>query len=120
MKTAIIAIFLLLASVTGCTKEPVALDVSGLKEASTSFDQENVAPFLARVASLFKSGFGSKEATVLADSINDLPIESTAMWEYAVSIDGKTERLVVLAFKDDVDTPDIYFYSSPAVADAIS
>ena len=81
-----------------------------------NFDQEGVGPFLAELSHSFASGLELGQAATLAESIDSLPVEQTGNWEYKVTANGTTERLVVVAFKDDVDAPDLAFYSSPELA----
>ena len=81
-----------------------------------NFDQEGVGPFLVELSQSFASGLDASQADTLAQSIHSLPVEQTGNWEYKVVANGKTERLVVVAFKDDVDAPDLAFYSSPELA----
>ena len=81
-----------------------------------NFDQEGVGPFLAELSGSFTSGLGPSQAKQLAQSIDALPVEQTGSWEYEVVANGKAERLVVVAFKDDVDAPDLAFYASPELS----
>jgi hypothetical protein len=109
------AIVVLLLSFSGlsCAQQVPPIDVSGLSEASMNFDQEGVGPFLAELSHSLTSGLEPAHADALAQSIESLPVEQTGNWEYKVIANGKAERLVVVAFKDDVDAPDLAFYSSP-------
>lgn len=108
-------ILLLSFSGASCAQQ-TPIDVSGLSEASMNFDQDGVGPFLAELSRSFASGLDASQADALARSIDSLPVEQTGSWEYKVVANGKTERLVVVAFKDDVDAPDLAFYSSPDLA----
>ncbi|MEJ1097010.1 MULTISPECIES: hypothetical protein [unclassified Pseudoxanthomonas] len=81
-----------------------------------NFDQEGVGPFLAELSRSFTSGLDASQADILAQSIDSLPVGQTGNWEYKVVANGKTERLVIVAFQDDVDAPDLAFYSSPELA----
>jgi len=81
-----------------------------------NFDQEGVSPFLVELSHSFTSGLDASQAGALVQSIDSLPVEQTGNWEYKVVANSKTERLVVVAFKDDVDAPDLAFYSSPELA----
>jgi len=81
-----------------------------------NFDQEGVAPFLGILSQSFSSGFSSDQADKLAAAIETLPVEQTGNWEYGVTVNGKPERVVVVAFKDDIDAPDLAFYSSAELA----
>ncbi|OOW66917.1 hypothetical protein Xmlh_18480 [Xanthomonas axonopodis pv. melhusii] len=112
---ALVAVVLVFAG-TSCAQTPAPPDVSGLTEASMNFDQEGVAPFLAGLATSLASGFDAQQAAQLTEAIDSLPVEQKTGREYYVTFHGKAERLVVVAFKDDVDAPDLYFYTSPALA----
>ena len=113
-----LAVLVLLLSMSGASsaQQAPSIDVSGLSEASMNFDQEGVGPFLVELSRAFTSGLELSQAETLALSIDSLPVEQTGSWEYEVAANGKTERLVVVAFKDDVDAPDLAFYSSPELA----
>jgi hypothetical protein len=39
-------------------------------------------------------------------------VEQIGNWEFRVSDNGSSQRLVVVAYKDDVDAPDLAFYTS--------
>ncbi|NIK08726.1 hypothetical protein FHY11_002236 [Xanthomonas arboricola] len=52
----------------------------------------------------------------LKESIDALPVETIGSWEFSAILNGKRERLVVVAFKDDVEAPDLAFYTSPELA----
>jgi hypothetical protein len=99
-----------------CARVPAAPDVSGLTEASMNFDQDGVAPFLKGLAKSLPSGFDAGQAEQLSAAIDSLPVEHEDCWEYTITFRGKPERLVVVAFKDDVDAPDLYFYASASLA----
>jgi hypothetical protein len=116
--TKLLATLVLLLSISGasCAQQAPPIDVSGLSEASMNFDQEGVGPFLAELSRSLTSGLDISQANTLAQSIDALPVEQTGNWEYQVVVKGKTERLVVVAFKDDLDSPDLAFYSSPELA----
>lgn len=81
-----------------------------------NFDQEGVGPFLNKLSRSFISNL---DADVLTKAIDSLPVDQTGKWEFSVISGGKTERLVVVAFKDDMDAPDLAFYSSPELASRI-
>ncbi|WP_139187813.1 hypothetical protein [Pseudoxanthomonas sp. CF385] len=113
-----IAFLAMLVSISGtsCAQSTPPIDVAGLTEASMNFDQEGVGAFLDSLSQSFSSGFSSDQADKLAAAIEALPVEQTGNWEYGVTVNGKPERLVVVAFKDDIDAPDLAFYSSAELA----
>ena len=114
----LIATLAMLLSISGasCAQSTPPIDVTDLTEASMNFDQEGVGPFLGSLSQSFSSGFSADQADKLAAAIDSLPVEQTGNWEYNVTVNGRTERLVVVAFKDDIDAPDLAFYSSPGLA----
>lgn len=114
MKKIIAALALLLTtSSAACSTSTPPIDVSGLSEASMNFDQEAVGPFLHQLSGTLASNL---EPDALTASIDALPVDETGNWEFSVSTEGKTERLVVVAFKGDADAPDIAFHTSPDLA----
>ncbi|WBY07049.1 hypothetical protein PIB19_16620 [Sphingomonas sp. 7/4-4] len=75
-------------------------------EASMNFDKENVRPFLTELERRLHLGI---EIDALAQFLLDTPIDE----EHAVTIPiryrGKPMALLVRAYMDDVDAPDLYF-----------
>jgi hypothetical protein len=116
--TRFLAALILLLSISGASRaqDSQTIDITGLSEASMNFDQEGVGPFLHELSRSFTSGLDPAQAEQLTDSIDALAIEQTGSWEFKVVANGKTERLVIVAFKDDVDAPDLAFYSSPELS----
>ncbi len=78
-----------------------------------NFDQDGVRPFLHELSSSVSTNL---DADALTQAIDSLPVETSGNWEFSVNLNGKPERLVVVAFKDDVDAPDLAFYASPELA----
>ncbi len=94
------------------------IDTGKLSEASMNLDLEDVRPFLSRLPALVE-GFRDADAQQLSDAIATLPVESERSWSFAVRYQGTEVPLQVRAFMDDVDAPDLHFFSSPALAGAI-
>ena len=116
MRKHLASVALLLLGFLGATAPTFGADRDGLAEASMSFDQEGVEPFLKRVAGLVESGFAASDAKDLSGRIGSLGIEESGAWEFTVSYNGNSTRLVVEAFQDDYDAPDLYFFTSPELA----
>jgi hypothetical protein len=91
----------------------------GLHEASTNFDLEDVAPFLKRVVALIDSGFTVADAQRVAVQIGKQAVDSTREYRFNVRAGGVRTPLQIVAFMDDVDAPDIYFFTSKALAERI-
>ena len=81
-----------------------------------NFDQEGVGAFLSDLAKILAPGFDSSAAEEVTDAIDSLDVDQTGNWEFRVTAHGKPQRLVIVAYKDDVDAPDLAFYTSPALA----
>jgi hypothetical protein len=67
-----------------------------LHEFSTNFGADMVRPFLERVQPLIESGFGAREIERVCQLVATLPV-----------------------FMDDIASPDIYFFTSAALAQQI-
>ena len=117
MKTIVRIVTLLLSMLAmSCSKSTPPIDVSGLSEASMNFDQEGVGPFLLSLSRIVGLDFDSAAAVKVADAVDALDVEQIGNWEFRVSGDGSSQRLVIVAYKDDVDAPDLAFYTSPELA----
>jgi hypothetical protein len=82
-----------------------------LEEASTNFDAENLKPFLLRVAGFVEEGFGVSEIDKVM-AMAALPPESEEEVEFSVIYGGQRTPLRVRVFMDDVEAPDVYFFTS--------
>jgi len=104
-----------LGGVIGCgADQPGAVG-----EASANFDMEDVEPVLRRISTLIESGFSAEDAKSLAAKISAQELESEHEYRYRVRIDGTSADLRVVAFMDDVDAPDLAFFTQPALARSI-
>jgi hypothetical protein len=111
----LLALILSIAS-AACSHTNPETDISELTEASMNFDQEAVGEFLQIVSKEFDSGFSSKDVEKLTRKIDTLAIDEEDSWEYKVAFNGKSTRFVVSAYKDDIDAPDLAFYTNPTLA----
>ena len=114
------AILFSILALVGCTGATQPIDTRGLTEASMNLDQEHVGPLLTGVSKLFSSGFTQDIAAKVTDQVDGLWLGQTGNWEFSVTFNGKPARLVIAAYKDDSDAPDLYFFSSPDAAAQIS
>ena len=114
------AVLFSILALVGCTGATQPIDTTGLSEASMNLDQEHVGPLLTEVSKLFSSGFTHDNAAKVTDHVDALWLGQSANWEFAVTFNGKPARLVVAAYKDDSDAPDLYFFSSPEAAAQIN
>lgn len=94
-------------------------DLSGLTEASANFDLQNVEPFLLRVAAQV-DGLGTEEVNVLVREVSAMSPDAEESWAFEVVYQGVVTPLHIRVFMDDVDAPDVYFFTSPELAEAIN
>lgn len=93
--------------------------MAGLTETSTNFDLEHVKPFLLRVSSLAE-GLGPADINSLAKRVSAMPPDAEDSWDFEVIHRGVQTPLHIRVFMDDIDAPDVYFFTSPELAEAIT
>ncbi|TWU50708.1 hypothetical protein Poly51_40010 [Rubripirellula tenax] len=91
-------------------------DPAGLTESSMNFDLENVQPFLLRIAKHIESGFTDAEIKTVAEFVANTDVEDEREMTLSVVADGQSTPLVIRAFMDDIDAPDLYFFTSANLA----
>lgn len=105
--------------------EPVALPESSLdalraqlSEASTSFDRPAVQPFLVRVTE-FVEGFEAEQVRALMKDLGDVRVGSERDWSYTVRHRGAEVPLRIHVWLGSGGDVDLYFFSTPDLADEI-
>jgi hypothetical protein len=91
---------------------------SELAEASMNFDAEGVGPFLARLSSL-AGGFGPTQIEQVVCLVDRLGMDEERELRFEVTHEGRSVPLLIKIFKDDVSAPDLYFFTTPRLAEAI-
>jgi len=90
-----------------------------LQEFSTNFDPEMVRPFLERIQPFIESGFGTQQVEQVCQFVSSTPHDEERSLEFAIRHAGKSAKLQIRVFMDDIDAPDIYFFSPPALSQKI-
>jgi len=90
-----------------------------LQEFSTNFDPEMVRPFLERIQPFIESGFGAPQIEQVCQFVAGTPHDVERSLEFAIRHAGKSAKLQIRVFMDDIDAPDIYFFSPPALSQKI-
>ena len=90
----------------------------GSVESSTCFDLDQVVPFLDRVAALVK-GFGPPDIQRIESCLFDMEPDQEASFDFQVRHQGDEMPLQIRIYMDDIDTPDMAFFTSPELAEAI-
>lgn len=88
-------------------------------EASMNFDIEAMPPFLARIAGLLDDGFGNQEIETLVELAWQMDVDTEQTREFRVTYRGNSVPLRVQIVLDDIDAPDLYFFTSAELAAAI-
>ena len=120
MRSRVLALVCGLLTVVGAVGPVNAATPGHNVEASMNFDQDGVEPFLRQVSGLLAGGFSASEAHALAIKIAGLKIDATLSRTYTVTFEGHTVPLRIEARMDDIDAPDLYFFSSEALATKIT
>ena len=89
-----------------------------LEEASMNFDCEEVGPFLERLTSklcILQAG----DIDRLAREIAAVPVQRVGRWQFDVVYNQRHVPLEVRAAMEDVNAPDVYFFTAADLADQI-
>ena len=87
-------------------------------EASMNFDMEGLEPFLKRLAQKV-DGFGSVEIASVMRGVSEMAVDEERDWNFTVQHAGSSVPLRVHIFLDDVDAPDLHFFTSAELASLI-
>ena len=91
-----------------------------LEEASTSFDLQDLQPFLERVARLLDAGFTDREILEIKRLAEVMALDAEETLEFPVKYRGRTIPLRITIFMDDLAAPDVYFFTDPGLAQEIN
>ena len=83
-----------------------------------NFDSEELAPFLGRLASNIPI-LPPCECDRLAREIAAVPLARVGRWTFDVMYDERHVPLEVRAAMEDMNAPDVYFFTVPELADQI-
>jgi hypothetical protein len=106
----------IIVTVIGCRKRNVS---SELKEFSTSFNLQNLQPFLSKISDVITKGFSDAEINEIVTSVNRMKPDEQREFYFDIRYKDKASKLKVSIFMDDIDAPDVYFYSCPELSSII-
>jgi hypothetical protein len=89
-----------------------------LEEASMNFDPEEVRPFLERLTSKLPI-LQPTDIDRLSREIAAVPVARVGRWRFDVIYNERNVPLEVRAVMEDVDAPDVYFFTASELADEI-
>ncbi|MEH7743538.1 hypothetical protein V7659_00535 [Neobacillus drentensis] len=91
-----------------------------LDEASMNFDMNNVKPFLQRISPLVESGFSAEEINQVQEKLEKMePDDEYEVGRFEIVYRDKNTPLVIKAFMDGPEAPDVYIYTEPGLATQI-
>lgn len=105
----------------GCsdTTAPEIQD-KNLEEASMNFDMDKVKPFLQRISPFIESGFSKKEINQVQEKIEKMePDNEYEVGRFDIVYRDKKTQLIINAFMDSPEAPDIYIFTDPDLANQI-
>src|SRR5207247_2276994 len=85
----------------------------GLEEWSTNLDMDELAPNLQRLAQAVDKGFGQREMAEVASVAEGMHHDQTRTFKFPISAAGQKADLFIEILIDDIDSPDLAFYSVP-------
>jgi len=77
-----------------------------------NLDLENVETFLKRISLLIDNGFSDEQASTAYRLTSSMALNEEQETEFNIVYQGNQEKLVYRVFMDDVESPDLYFFSS--------
>jgi hypothetical protein len=118
MKTILIILSCVLFFI-GCSsnKKDVPME---LKEVSANFDLKNIEPFLNRITPLVQSGFSTEQISQILKGVVELKKDQEKKFEYRITYQNKSMPLKIKVVMDDLDSPLVYLFSEPVLADRIN
>ena len=118
MKALIVVIIVigLILLFVGCKKQDAT---SKLQESSMNFDIDTLQPFLERVANLIQEGFGEKEIANIMTSVKNMEPDEENNFNFEILYQQKKTPFIINVFMDDIDAPDVFFFSPADLANQI-
>jgi hypothetical protein len=88
-------------------------------QTSMNFASDEVAPFLTQLANNPRLDFPADLAKEVRRNLACMAVEDTRRWRVTGAIDDQPIQMEIEAFMDDVDAPDLYFFSTQAAISEI-
>lgn len=88
-------------------------------ETSMNFDAQDVQPFLIGLTNNPRFGLPPELPSLVFEALPGIAVDSRRRWKIDADFDGSRVTIEIEAFMDDVDAPDLYFFSSQPVIEEI-
>jgi hypothetical protein len=89
-------------------------------EASCNFDLDNLETFLTRLPGLISSGFGAGDIQKVVKLARTMNVDDDEQLEFSIEFERKPAALKIQVVMDDYESPDVYFFTVPELAQRIS
>ncbi|MBO9448743.1 hypothetical protein J7426_00630 [Tropicibacter sp. R16_0] len=87
-------------------------------ETSMNFDAGSVEPFLIGLLNNPRFGLPTDLPATIAQALPGIPIDGKQRWQIDGDFDGAKVQINIEVFMDDIDAPDLYFFSTqPVIAE---
>jgi hypothetical protein len=114
---AVLLIVVIAIVIVARRKKDVSTD---LQESSMNFDMKNLRPFLVRLSHIVQAGFSESEIETVISLAMKLKVDQQNDFTFDIKYNDKSTKLKISILLDDIDAPDVYFYSCPELANAIN
>ena len=84
----------------------------GLEEWSCTVGMAELSRVLGTLSRFVEAGFGKPEIAEVRAAAYELEVDDTARFKFDATAGGKTVPVWIEVFMDDVNTPDLYIFSS--------
>ena len=81
-------------------------------QTSMNFGTEEVTPFLIQLANNPRFVFPEGVAQLVQQDLQEMAVEETRRWKLTCDLDRQPIHLEIEAFMDDVNAPDLSFFST--------
>ncbi len=89
-------------------------------EWGVSLDIEDVVPTLEKLAACVEQGFGPTEVAEVAGVVDEMRLDQTKWFRFTVVAGGEATEMWVSVFLDDVSSPDLDVFATPAIVEPFS
>ncbi|WP_164661861.1 hypothetical protein [Tropicibacter sp. Alg240-R139] len=104
---------------TGLFKPQVAKAPPITSETSMNFDTDSVGPFLIGLLNNPRFGLPSDLPVAISQALPGILVDGKQRWQIDGDFDGAKVQIDIEVFMDDIDAPDMYFFSTQPVIDEI-
>jgi hypothetical protein len=87
----------------------------GLAEWSTNLDIDDLSATLEKIQKIGCNGFGDKEIEEIVGVCEEMKESQTRSFRFPILAEGSPADFWISIFMDDIDSPDIYIYSTPDI-----